>query len=76
MAEADTPSPTVEPLLSLEEVTAVLRISERSLYRLLSRGEIGGLKVGGRTLIEPEELRRYIASRRRPRSNKETPNHD
>ncbi len=51
--------------MSIDEVAQVLRISERGVYRLMSRGEITSVKVGGRTLLEPEELRRFIAHQRR-----------
>ena len=54
----------LEPLMSIEEVAQVLRISERGIYRLMSRGEITSVKVGGRTLLEPRELRRFIAEQR------------
>lgn len=51
--------------MSIEEVGSVLRISERSVYRLLRSGELPSLKVGQRTLVEPGELRQFIANRRR-----------
>ncbi len=51
--------------MSLEEVGRVLSISERSVYRLLASGALASLKVGQRTLVEPEQLRQFIATRRR-----------
>lgn len=51
--------------MSLEEVGRVLRISERGVYRLLRSGDLPSLKVGQRTLVEPEQLRQFIANRRR-----------
>lgn len=51
--------------MSLEEVGRVLRISERSVYRLLRSGDLPSLKVGQRTLVEPDQLRQFIANRRR-----------
>jgi excisionase family DNA binding protein len=54
----------LEPLLSVAEARAVLRISESGVYRLLRRGELAAVKVGGRTLIEPAAIRRFIAARR------------
>ena len=51
--------------MSLEEVGRVLRISERSVYRLLRSGDLMSLKVGQRTLVEREQLRQFIADRRR-----------
>jgi excisionase family DNA binding protein len=66
MAGVDVPrEPALEPLMSLEEVGRVLSISERSVYRLLRSGELPCLKVGQRTLVEPDQLRQFIANRRR-----------
>jgi excisionase family DNA binding protein len=62
---------TLEPLMSIEEVAEVLAISERGVYRLMNRGDLVAVKVGSCTRVEPEELRRYIAERRRP-AEKET----
>jgi excisionase family DNA binding protein len=57
---------TLEPLMSIDHVAEVLAISARGVYRLMNRGELLAIKVGGCTRVEPEELRRYIAERRRP----------
>jgi excisionase family DNA binding protein len=57
--------------MSIYEVAEVLRISERGVYRLMSGGDLRSLKVGGRTLIEPDELRRFIACRRLTAPTKE-----
>lgn len=65
-------APALEPLMSVEEVANCLRISERGVYRLLGRGEIATIKVGGRTRIEPAELRRFIADQRREPAVAET----
>ena len=70
MAAADqNPSAllSVEPLMSIDEVAQVLRISARGVYRLMRGGQLESLKVGGRTLVEPDELRRFISSQRRCR---------
>lgn len=64
---ADRPSqPTegLEPLLSIDEVTRVLRISESGVYRLVRNGELARVKVGSRTLFEPSDVRRFIEERR------------
>jgi excisionase family DNA binding protein len=74
MAAADqNPSAvlSVEPLMSIDEVARVLRISPRGVYRLMRRGQLESLKVGGRTLLEPDEVRRFIASQRRCRDREE-----
>jgi excisionase family DNA binding protein len=50
--------------MSIDEVAATLRISERGVYRLISSGQLVSLKVGHRTLVEPAEVRSFIASQR------------
>jgi excisionase family DNA binding protein len=65
MADPDRPAQSVlEPLMSIDDVCGVLRISERGVYRLISRGELVALKVGNRTLLEPAEVRAFIANQR------------
>lgn len=54
----------IEALLSLDEVARLLCISESGVYRLVRSGELPRVKVGKRTLFEPHEIRRFIASRR------------
>ena len=54
-----------EPLMSVEGVARVLGISQRGVYRLIGRRELVAVKVGSCTRIEPQELRNYIADRRR-----------
>jgi excisionase family DNA binding protein len=56
---------TLEPLLSIEEAAEVLAVSPRSLYRLIGRSDLFAVKVGNCTRIEPQELRRFIAERRK-----------
>jgi excisionase family DNA binding protein len=66
MTALDASSETVlEPLLCIDEVAELLRISERGVYRLMRRGELCGLKVGHRTLVEQQEVRQFIESQRR-----------
>lgn len=65
-------APVLEPLLSIEEVSEVLRISERGVYRLLERSELTAVKVGACTRIEPAEVRRYIAEQRRQATERES----
>ena len=52
--------PALEPLLRIEEVARLLRISERGVYRLMRRGELTALKVGHRTLVESQEVADHI----------------
>jgi excisionase family DNA binding protein len=64
---------TLEPLLSIDEAAGVLAISPRGLYRLIRRSDLVSVKVGNCTRIEPQELRRFIAERRK-RPTEETDN--
>jgi excisionase family DNA binding protein len=63
------PGHGIEPLLSLDEVTRLLRISESGVYRLVRSGELPRVKVGKRTLFEPDEIRHFIALRRDEHDN-------
>jgi excisionase family DNA binding protein len=73
MTESDAghaDSRALEALLSVRDVGDVLRISESGVYRLVRRGELIPVKVGGRTLFEPAVIRAFITLRRCvPRSN-------
>jgi len=62
-------SPVLEPLMGVEEVAEYLRISERSVYRLISRGDLMPVKIGGCTRVEQAELRRFIAVQRQEPAN-------
>jgi excisionase family DNA binding protein len=64
-----TPRAALEPLLSIEAASELLGISQSGIYRLLRGGELPCVKVGGRTLIEPGEIREFIAARRRAASD-------
>ena len=55
--------------MSLDEVAHLLRISESGVYRLARNGELPRVKVGNRTLFEPDEIRRFIARRRNGRNS-------
>jgi predicted DNA-binding transcriptional regulator AlpA len=51
----------LEELLSIPAAYRTLGISQASLYRLFDRGELPVVHVGGRRMIDPKDLRRYIA---------------
>ncbi len=59
----------LEPLLSIDEVAQFLRVSESSVYRLVRTGDLARVKVGGRTLFEPEAVRDFLAGCRKLRSD-------
>ncbi len=56
----------IEPLLTLPEFREVVKVSRASMYRLIADGELGTVKIRGRTFIEKNELRRFIEAHRSP----------
>lgn len=64
-----TPAPApVEPtprlLLSLPEVEAALGVRRSTVYRLMARGELRGVKIGARCLVPMDELNDFVARKR------------
>jgi len=49
-----------KPYLSVKETSQLLGISRRTLYRMLSRGDLKHTKIGRRTIIIRTELDNYI----------------
>ncbi|NJK82002.1 MAG: helix-turn-helix domain-containing protein [Chloroflexaceae bacterium] len=54
----------MEQLLSLQEVAKLLAVSERTIFNLLERKELVGIKVGNRWRFEPHEVERYLHQQR------------
>jgi excisionase family DNA binding protein len=57
---APAPERTFESLLSFDETRGILDCSRATLYRLLARGDLQAVKVGGRLKFQPEELRDFF----------------
>jgi len=49
-------------MLSIPVAYRALGISQASLYRLFDRGELPVVHVGGRRMVDPADLREYIAA--------------
>jgi excisionase family DNA binding protein len=47
-------------LHSINEAAQLLGIGRSSLYALIAAGEVGTVKIGRRSLIADEELRRFV----------------
>lgn len=64
-------APTAPPVIPqrliypTSETKRLLGISHNMLYILLQRGDLDGIKVGGKTAITAESIQRYIATRPR-----------
>ena len=51
----------LEAMLSIPVAHRMLGISQASLYRLFDRGELPVVHVGGRRMVDPHDVREYIA---------------
>jgi len=49
-------------LLTLSEVAAVLRVSVRTVQRLIASGQIRPTRIGRRTLVSEAEVETYLAA--------------
>jgi excisionase family DNA binding protein len=61
------PRPAIEPpidrmLLTVEESAAVLGIGRSLMFELIGSGTIETVRVGRLRRVQPEALRRYVAS--------------
>ena len=52
------------PFLNVKEVAALLRLSTRTVYDLVSAGKIPYRKAGGRTIFERDELFEWTKPKR------------
>lgn len=49
-----------EKILTIKEVASYLKVTEKSIYRLLSQGKFPGFKVGGTWRFKQSEIERWI----------------
>lgn len=56
-------SPSVDEVLTLDEVSAYLKAGKRTVYRLAQNGEIPAFKLGGTWRFRRSELDRWIAAK-------------
>jgi excisionase family DNA binding protein len=62
------PEPVViVSLLTIPETATALRVSERTVKRLVARGDLSVVEVGGRRLVEDVEVAAYISRNRKRR---------
>lgn len=50
----------MDRLLTIPQVASQLRVSERTVYRLISSGDLRPLKVRGATRVHPAQIRAYL----------------
>jgi len=63
MTEPKKP-PTTEPMLTLEEVAAQVKLSKKTIYRAAKSGELQGVQIRGKRLwrFKQEWIDTWIAS--------------
>ena len=49
-----------DSLLTVKEALKHLRIGRTKFYALISEGKIRTVKIGKRTLLDPEDLKQFI----------------
>ena len=54
----------LEPLLTIEETSKILKVSPKTVRRRIDNGELSFIRDGRVLRIRPEDLRRYISQRR------------
>ena len=63
-SETTSGNPANRLLYSIEEARTLLNVGRSTLYALIAEGRIRPVKLGRRTLIERDELVRFIGSLR------------
>ena len=57
---AGTHPPTVEKLLTYEQVAELLGVTPRTVFKLVAEGELRAARLGGSVRFDPADLRAYI----------------
>ena len=57
-------------IMTIKEVAAYLKLTEKTAYRLTAEGKIPGFKVGGSWRFRRSEIERWIDERSRHRKGK------
>ena len=68
------PAPLVEPLLRKKEAARLLGLSERSVERLITAGELPIVRLGASCRVDPLDLRRYIDQQKTVHDRQENAN--
>jgi excisionase family DNA binding protein len=51
---------THRPLLRVRDAAEKANVSERTIRRLIRKGELPALRVGGQVRLDPDELERWL----------------
>jgi len=50
----------IKEFLSINEISKLIGISRRTIYRMIDRNELNKIKIGTRTIIRRSELNKYL----------------
>ena len=53
------PLPSIEPLLTIEDVAALLKTSKTAVYGLMRVGSLPFVKLGNSRRVHPDDLRQF-----------------
>ena len=54
---------TGDPLLTVSEVAATMRVSNMTVYRLINSGQLAAVRVGKNYRIRESDVTRYLSDR-------------
>lgn len=66
---SDLPHPAARPLLTVAEVADHLRVSEMTVYRLISSRHLGATKVGRCWRVPADDLVAYLEDHHIPKAS-------
>ena len=55
----------VDPAMTVRDVATFLNVNEKTIYRLVTRGELPGFKVLGSWRFQKSDLKSWIESRKK-----------
>jgi excisionase family DNA binding protein len=62
--QGDQMQTVVEPAMTVRDVATLLNVDEKTIYRLVTRGELPGFKVLGSWRFQKTDMRLWIDSRK------------
>jgi excisionase family DNA binding protein len=62
--EHDTPKPSREELLTVQEVATELKLDRRTIYRYLRTGQLRGARFAGTWRVRRSDLTAFLEARR------------
>ena len=57
-------APRVEGLLDVREVAAFLKVSEKTVRRLVAHRQLRCVRIGRKVLFDPADVLRFVAARK------------